>query len=86
LPVALAARQDATFEKRAQLAFDEAGYQALAATLPRQEGLELPGNDAIEDVFLWIARAVTGGRVTNDESRVYARRTGQQAIVVHCGS
>src|SRR5439155_3876963 len=72
--------QHAALQKRAQLAFDEPGHRALAAALPRQEGLELRGDDAIEDILPRITRAVTGERITNDEGPTHARQAGQQSV------
>jgi hypothetical protein len=53
-------RQDAALEERAQLTFYEPRHRTVAAALAGQEGFELRGDDAVEDVLFRIARAVAG--------------------------
>jgi hypothetical protein len=50
--------QNSTLDKRPQLSFYEPGHQTIAALLPLQEGLEMPGHDAIEHALGRITRTI----------------------------
>jgi hypothetical protein len=50
--------QNSTLEKRPQLPFYEPGHQTITAPLPLQEGLEMPGHDAIEHALGRITRTI----------------------------
>jgi hypothetical protein len=62
--------QDATIQKRAQLAFDKSRNRTVALLLPGQESLEVLSEYTINDALLGITRTVASCRITNNESGI----------------
>jgi len=67
--------QNATIQKCPQFLFDEARHYPFPLPLPGKEGLQMAGNDTIENRLFGIAGYIRPNAFTNDEVR-FSRHEG----------
>ena len=65
--------QDAAFQEGPELALDKAGYRPVPFLLPDQEGLQVFGNDLIQERLIRMAGLVGGSEAHASSSKAYLR-------------